>query len=68
MPTPVERLAGAAEKAGILAEALPWLQRFHGRIVVIKYGGNAMVDEQLKQAFAQDMVFLRVMGVARGKF
>ena len=63
MPTPVERLAGAAEKAGILAEALPWLQRFHGRIVVIKYGGNAMVDEQLKQAFAQDMVFLRLAGI-----
>jgi acetylglutamate kinase len=63
VPTPVERLAGAAEKAGILAEALPWLQRFHGRIVVIKYGGNAMVDEQLKQAFAQDMVFLRLAGI-----
>ncbi len=63
MPTPVERLAGAAEKAGILAEALPWLQRFHDRIVVVKYGGNAMVDEQLKQAFAQDMVFLRLAGI-----
>jgi acetylglutamate kinase len=63
VPTPVERLAGAAEKAGILAEALPWLQRFHGRIVVLKYGGNAMVDEQLKQAFAQDMVFLRLAGI-----
>ena len=63
MPTPVERLAGAAEKAGILAEALPWLQRFHGRIVVVKYGGNAMVDERLKQAFAQDMVFLRLAGI-----
>ena len=34
MPTPVERLAGAAEKAGILAEALPWLQRFHGQVVI----------------------------------
>jgi acetylglutamate kinase len=56
-------LAGAAEKAGILAEALPWLQRFHDRIVVVKYGGNAMVDEQLKQAFAQDMVFLRLAGI-----
>jgi acetylglutamate kinase len=63
VPTPVERLAGAAEKAGILAEALPWLQRFHDRIVVVKYGGNAMVDEQLKQAFAQDMVFLRLAGI-----
>jgi acetylglutamate kinase len=63
VPTPVERLVGAGEKAGILAEALPWLQRFHGRIVVVKYGGNAMVDERLKQAFAQDMVFLRLAGI-----
>ena len=44
----------------VLAEALPWLQRFHGRIVVIKYGGHAMIDEELKQAFARDMVFLRL--------
>jgi acetylglutamate kinase len=58
-----ERLARAGEKAGILAEALPWLQRFHGRVVVVKYGGNAMVDEELKQAFAQDMVFLRLAGI-----
>ena len=58
-----ERLTHAAEKAGILAEALPWLQRFHDRVVVVKYGGNAMVDEQLKRAFAQDMVFLRLAGI-----
>ncbi|MDN5929719.1 MAG: acetylglutamate kinase [Pseudonocardia sp.] len=58
-----ERLSRAGEKAAILAEALPWLQRFHGRIVVVKYGGNAMVDEELKQAFAQDMVFLRLAGI-----
>ena len=57
------RLARAGEKAAILAEALPWLQRFHGRVVVVKYGGNAMVDEELKQAFAQDMVFLRLAGI-----
>ena len=64
MPTPVDgRLAHAAEKAGVLAEALPWLQRFHDRIVVVKYGGNAMVDEELKQAFAQDMVVLRLAGI-----
>jgi acetylglutamate kinase len=62
--TPLEqRLARAGEKAGILAEALPWLQRFHGRVVVVKYGGNAMIDEELKQAFAQDMVFLRLAGI-----
>jgi len=57
------RLKRAGEKAGVLAEALPWLQRFHDRIVVVKYGGNAMVDEELKQAFAQDMVFLRLAGI-----
>lgn len=50
-------------RANILAEALPWLQQFHDKIVVVKYGGNAMVDEQLKAAFAQDMVFLRTVGV-----
>jgi acetylglutamate kinase len=58
-----ERLGRAGEKAAVLAEALPWLQRFHDKIVVVKYGGNAMVDEQLKQAFAQDMVFLRLAGI-----
>ncbi|NKQ58774.1 acetylglutamate kinase [Amycolatopsis sp. K13G38] len=58
-----ERLATAAEKAGVLIEALPWLQRFHGATVVVKYGGNAMIDDQLKHAFAQDMVFLRLAGL-----
>jgi acetylglutamate kinase len=53
----------AVEKAEVLIEALPWLQRFHGATVVIKYGGNAMVDDGLKQAFAQDMVFLRLAGL-----
>ncbi len=52
-----------AQKASVLIEALPWLQRFHGQIVVIKYGGNAMVDPDLKRAFAQDMVFLRTAGI-----
>ena len=47
----------------MLAEALPWLRRFHGTTVVIKYGGNAMLDDGLKQAFAQDMVFLRLAGL-----
>jgi acetylglutamate kinase len=64
VPTPLnERLGRAGEKAAVLAEALPWLQRFHDQIVVVKYGGNAMVDDQLKQAFAQDMVFLRLAGI-----
>jgi acetylglutamate kinase len=64
VPTPLdERLGRAGEKAAVLAEALPWLQRFHDQIVVVKYGGNAMIDEELKQAFAQDMVFLRLAGI-----
>jgi len=64
VPTPLdEKLARAGEKAAVLAEALPWLQRFHGQVVVVKYGGNAMVDEHLKAAFAQDMVFLRLAGI-----
>jgi acetylglutamate kinase len=53
----------ALDKAATLIEALPWLERFHGRIVVIKYGGNAMTDDHLKQAFAQDIVFLRYAGL-----
>ncbi|MGH3908852.1 MAG: acetylglutamate kinase [Pseudonocardiaceae bacterium] len=57
------RIDTAAQKAAVLAEALPWLQRFHGATVVIKYGGNAMLDDELKQAFAQDMVFLRLAGL-----
>jgi acetylglutamate kinase len=57
------KLDAAARKAAVLAEALPWLQRFHGTTVVIKYGGNAMLDDELRQAFAQDMVFLRLAGL-----
>lgn len=57
------RIATAGQKAEVLIEALPWLQRFHGATIVIKYGGNAMIDDELKQAFAQDMVFLRLAGI-----
>jgi acetylglutamate kinase len=53
----------ATLKAATLTEALPWLERFHGRTVVIKYGGHAMTDEPLRMAFAQDIVFLRYTGV-----
>lgn len=49
-------------RAAVLAEALPWLQHYRNKIVVVKYGGNAMVDEDLKRAFAADMVFLRTVG------
>lgn len=51
------------QKAEVLIEALPWLQKFAGALVVVKYGGNAMIDEDLKRAFAQDMVFLRQVGL-----
>jgi acetylglutamate kinase len=50
-------------KARVLAEVLPWLKQLHGKIVVIKYGGNAMIDEALRHAFAADMVFLRNCGI-----
>ncbi|AEW97613.1 MULTISPECIES: acetylglutamate kinase [Streptomycetaceae] len=53
----------ALPKAQILIEALPWLTRHHGRTVVIKFGGNAMIDDDLKSAFAQDVVFLRHAGL-----
>ncbi len=51
------------QKAFVLAEALPWLQKFRDKIVVVKYGGNAMVDDTLKTAFAADMAFLRTVGL-----
>ncbi len=57
------RHADALAKAGVLAEALPWLERFHGATVVVKYGGNAMVDAELRRAFAEDVVFLRLAGL-----
>jgi acetylglutamate kinase len=53
----------ASAKASTLIEALPWLSRFHGQTVVIKYGGHAMEDETLRAAFAQDLVFLRYAGL-----
>jgi acetylglutamate kinase len=56
-------LDAALDKAATLAEALPWIARFHGQTVVIKYGGNAMVDDTLRKAFAQDIIFLRYAGV-----
>ncbi|MFE2473755.1 acetylglutamate kinase [Streptomyces mirabilis] len=53
----------ALPKARTLIEAIPWLERFHGKTVVVKFGGNAMVDDELKRAFAQDVVFLRYAGI-----
>jgi len=57
------RRAGATAKAGTLIEALPWLSRFHGQTVVIKYGGHAMTAGELRAGFAQDLVFLRHAGL-----
>jgi acetylglutamate kinase len=53
----------AAEKARILGEALPYIQRFHGKTIVVKFGGNAMTDEGLKSGFARDVVLLKLVGM-----
>jgi acetylglutamate kinase len=58
-----ESRADALAKVATLIEALPWLERFHGQTVVIKYGGHAMTDDALRLAFAQDVVFLRYAGL-----
>ena len=55
--------AEASVKAETLIEALPWLKRFHDQIIVVKFGGNAMVSEELQRAFAEDMVYLRYAGI-----
>jgi acetylglutamate kinase len=52
-----------ADKAGILAQALPYIRKFHGKTMVIKYGGNAMTDPALQTAFAQDVVLLKLVGI-----
>jgi acetylglutamate kinase len=61
-PPATEQLS-AVEKASILTEALPWLESYAGKTVVIKYGGNAMIDEGLRAAFASDIVFMKRCGV-----
>ncbi|GAB3144131.1 acetylglutamate kinase [Marisediminicola antarctica] len=53
----------AAEKAAILIESLSWLKQYSGKIVVVKFGGNAMINEDLQRAFAEDMVYLRYAGL-----
>src|SRR5690606_1561643 len=50
-------------KADVLAEALPYIRRFHGKTVVIKYGGNAMIEEELQRSFAHDVVLLKLVGL-----
>lgn len=58
-----ENRLGVMSKAETLIKALPWLERFHGTTVVIKYGGHAMTDEELRHSFAEDVVFLRYAGL-----
>lgn len=53
----------AAAKAQVLIDSLPWLKRFHGETIVVKFGGNAMVSPELQRAFAEDMVYLRYAGI-----
>ncbi len=62
-PTHAIDTADALRKAAVLIDALPWLEEFHGKTVVIKYGGHAMTDETLRAAFAQDVAFLRYAGL-----
>ena len=57
-------MSTAKEDAQVLANALPWLKRYHGEIIVVKYGGNAMTDDTLKRAFAEDIAFLRSIAPA----
>ena len=55
--------ASAGDKAQVLIDSLPWLKRFHGETIVVKFGGNAMVSPDLQRAFAEDMVYLRYAGI-----
>ncbi len=62
MNDPTSKKPYSSQTAETLANALPWLMRYHGKVVVIKYGGNAMTDDNLKKAFAEDIAFLRFAG------
>ena len=50
-------------KAQILAEALPYIRSYHGKTIVIKYGGNAMIEDRLKESFARDVILLKLVGM-----
>src|SRR3954464_7640521 len=54
---------GTPDKARILAEALPYIRRFHGKTIVVKFGGNAMIDAELQAGFARDVVLLKLVGM-----
>jgi acetylglutamate kinase len=59
----MDDLKTSVERADILLEALPYIRRFYGKTIVIKYGGHAMVDEELKDSFAQDVVMMKYIGI-----
>jgi acetylglutamate kinase len=63
IPADKENLDQIKIKAKTLVEAAPWIRKFQGKIVVIKFGGNAMVDEELQRTFAEDVAFLRLVGI-----
>src|SRR5690554_4497469 len=63
MTEPIDTQYTATVKADVLSEALPYIRRFHGRTVVIKYGGNAMTEEHLQRSFAHDVVLLKLVGI-----
>ena len=56
-------LSSAKNIASVLTEALPYIQRFTGKTIVVKYGGNAMIDEELKNSFARDIVLMKLVGM-----
>ncbi len=62
-PTPSSSPIANSDKADILAQALPYIRKFHGKTMVIKYGGNAMTDPALQKAFAEDVVLLKLVGI-----
>ncbi|CAM5786600.1 acetylglutamate kinase [Castellaniella caeni] len=63
IPTDTQTAFSASVQAEVLSEALPYIRRFHGKTVVIKYGGNAMTDEHLQRSFAHDVVLLKLVGL-----
>ena len=63
MTTPTPSPLPTADQADILAQALPYIRKFHGKTMVIKYGGNAMTDPALQKAFAEDVVLLKLVGI-----
>lgn len=65
MSTPLAELkdVSPAVKAEVLAQALPYIKKYHGKTIVIKYGGNAMTEDRLKEGFARDVILLKLVGM-----